>query len=516
MNEPENTAKQSEEGSSAAPIRVHVFGRTDVGLVREHNEDNFLVADLSTNNRSIKPEVREHDVGPRGTLFIVCDGMGGAAAGEVASQIGVDTIYEVMQAAEPQASDEDLARLLASAVREAGVRIFTAARLNRRQRGMGTTVTVAVLNGQRLLFGQVGDSRAYVIRGGAISQVTKDQSLVQQLIDAKQITEEEARNFDRSNIILQALGTMEDVHVDITSALLRRGDTLVMCSDGLSGLVSPGEILKTVSENEDPVEACRVLIEKARAGGGHDNITVIVARFDGEGLPPLGEEETLSYKKFEYAKSGDQLADTLSLEHHEDSSIRPIFESVELDQNEQLAGPPPPPPPPKNSLATPSPAPPVKVQSWRVLVAGALAGLLAGGAYVGYAFYKNQSISNPGLFYRHKTQNSGPQPKEDLQANTSMEPDLPTEASDVSTNSVPFPSENDSAGAREVSSKGGLDELPGLAPTPESEIVSPVQDGGAKLKPPGPVAAGVKPQGAVKKNRGQSTDKGVKLPDNPF
>jgi len=296
----ESTVDPVANGSTGVTVRV--FGRTDVGLVREHNEDNFLIADLTAGNRSIKPEVRTHEVGEQGTLFVVCDGMGGAAAGEVASRIGVDTIYEMMSRDRDPADPGKFARRLDEAIREAGTRIYTAARLNRGQRGMGTTVTAAVLAGERLVLGQVGDSRAYVVRHGRLVQVTKDQSLVQQLIDAKQLTEEEARNFERSNIILQALGTAEDVHVDVTSVVLRRGDALVMCSDGLSGLVEADEILAVVDQHEDPMEACRLLTEAACAHGGEDNITVIVARFDGEGLEPPGEGDDPHYEKYDFPR----------------------------------------------------------------------------------------------------------------------------------------------------------------------------------------------------------------------
>jgi protein phosphatase len=281
-------------------IVVRVFGRTDVGLVREHNEDNFLIADLTNANRSILPEVRTHRVGPRGTVFTVCDGMGGAAAGEVASRIGIDTIYETLQGGEPPVGDVGLARRLNEAICEAGTRIFTAAKLNRGQRGMGTTVTAAVLNGPRLIVGQVGDSRAHVIRRGVLVQVTKDQSLVQQLIDAKQLTHEEAKAFDRSNIILQALGTTEEVHVDVTSVALRRGDALVLCSDGLSGRVDPDVICRVVRDTDEPMDACRMLTELACENGGDDNITVIVARFEGAGLPECGDDDVVTYEPFAF------------------------------------------------------------------------------------------------------------------------------------------------------------------------------------------------------------------------
>jgi serine/threonine protein phosphatase PrpC len=281
-------------------IVVRVFGRTDVGLIREHNEDNFLIADLTNANRSILPEVRTHRIGPRGSVFTVCDGMGGAAAGEVASRIGIDTIYEILQGGEQPVGDVGLAQRLDTAICEAGTRIFTAAKLNRGQRGMGTTVTAAALSGPRLVIGQVGDSRAHIVRRGALVQVTKDQSLVQQLIDAKQLTHEEAKAFDRSNIILQALGTTEEVHVDMTSVALRRGDALVMCSDGLSGRVDSETICRIVVETDEPMDACRRLTELACENGGDDNITVIVARFDGAGLPECGENDVVAYERFEY------------------------------------------------------------------------------------------------------------------------------------------------------------------------------------------------------------------------
>ncbi|HUT79140.1 MAG TPA: Stp1/IreP family PP2C-type Ser/Thr phosphatase [Polyangia bacterium] len=310
MNDAGSETSQAPAVRGDTRITVRVFGRTDVGLVREHNEDNFLIADLTAGNRSIRPEVRTHNVGELGTLFVVCDGMGGAAAGEVASRIGVDTVHEMMQQEQAVTDDGQLAIWLEDAIREAGTRIYTAARLNRGQRGMGTTVTAAVLAGPRLVLGQVGDSRAHIIRQGRLVQVTKDQSLVQQLIDAKQLTEEEAKNFDRSNIILQALGTTEDVHVDVTSVLLRRGDALVMCSDGLSGPVEAAEIQRIVAEQDDPLEACRLLTEKACENGGDDNITVIVARFEGEGIEPPSDADELFYEKFSFSRVTETTART--------------------------------------------------------------------------------------------------------------------------------------------------------------------------------------------------------------
>jgi len=264
-------------------LKLRVFGRTDVGQIREHNEDNFLVADLTRKTRSLMEGDREQIVGERGTLLGVCDGMGGAAAGEVASQLAVDIIYEKLVQGDPPTDHDDLARRLVQAVEEAGMRIFNEARADRTRRGMGTTSTIAALMDGRLFVAQVGDSRAYVLRGDKFTQVSRDQSLVNQLIEAGQLTEEEAETFEHNNIILQALGTAETVQVDLTYVDLRRGDVLVMCSDGLSGMIRADDIRQVLVSVSDPLEACKVLTDRANQAGGHDNITVIVVRFDGEG-----------------------------------------------------------------------------------------------------------------------------------------------------------------------------------------------------------------------------------------
>ncbi|MBN2195907.1 MAG: Stp1/IreP family PP2C-type Ser/Thr phosphatase [Polyangiaceae bacterium] len=290
----------SDPGPSAdQEVRVHVFGRTDVGQIREHNEDNFLVADLTRRTRSLMEEDRHQVVGRAGTLFGVCDGMGGAAAGEVASQLAVDIIFERLTQGDPAQDHDDLARRLVSAVEAAGVRIFGEARADRTRRGMGTTATVAAMLDSRLFVAQVGDSRAYVLRQGKLNQVTRDQSLVNQLIEAGQLTEEEAETFEHNNIILQALGTAETVQVDLTYVDLCAGDTLLLCSDGLSGMIRADEIREVLTTVEDPLEACRVLTERANFAGGHDNITVIVARFEGSGVPDLTPEAPLpTYRKY--------------------------------------------------------------------------------------------------------------------------------------------------------------------------------------------------------------------------
>jgi protein phosphatase len=296
-------------------IKLRLFGRTDVGQIREHNEDNFLIADLTRGSRSLMEADREQVVGERGTVLGVCDGMGGAAAGEVASQLAVDIIYEKLSLSGPFDDHNDLARALVRAVEEAGVRIFSEARADRTRRGMGTTATIAALLDSRLFIAQVGDSRAYILRRGKLVQVSRDQSLVNQLIEAGQLTEEEAETFEHNNIILQALGTAETVQVDLTFVDLKRGDVILLCSDGLSGMIRSDEIREVLAGVPEPLEACRELTERANRAGGHDNITVIVAQFDGEGLSEAGEGSELVYQKYALPEVAPQ-ENTIRLSAH--------------------------------------------------------------------------------------------------------------------------------------------------------------------------------------------------------
>jgi protein phosphatase len=300
---PESAGSQGPERSRPTPavgdIRVRFFGRTDVGQIREHNEDNFLVADLTRKTRTLTEADRQFTVGPEGTILGVCDGMGGAAAGEVASQLAVDIIFEKMAEAGTPQNRDDFAHRLVSAVEAAGLRIFTEAKVDRARRGMGTTATIAGFIDDHLFLAQVGDSRGYVLRGERLVQVTRDQSLVNQLIEAGQLTEAEAETFEHNNIILQALGTADNVQVDLTYVVMRRGDTLLLCSDGLSGMVRFDDIRDVLLRVSDPLEACRLLTDRANAAGGHDNITVIVAQFDGESLgPPMPGDDELRYRKY--------------------------------------------------------------------------------------------------------------------------------------------------------------------------------------------------------------------------
>jgi PPM family protein phosphatase len=291
------------------PVQVSVFGKTDLGRSREHNEDTFLVADLSTGNASLHPEVRQHKVGPRGSLFMVADGMGGAAAGELASAMAADLIYHHLATAwvsDDDASADRFAYRMKEAVELANQKIYGYAREHPEVRGMGTTVTAAGVNGQDLYLAQIGDSRAYLVRNGEAIQLTKDQSLMQRLVDAGELTEEEAEQSERRNIILQALGPDPRVKVDLTRQTLRRGDTLIICSDGLSGLVKREEFPAIVADHPELADLCSALIDLANERGGPDNITVVTARFDGDGLPEPSASEGVGYAVYHLAAGDDE------------------------------------------------------------------------------------------------------------------------------------------------------------------------------------------------------------------
>ncbi|HEV8599813.1 MAG TPA: Stp1/IreP family PP2C-type Ser/Thr phosphatase [Gemmatimonadales bacterium] len=276
--------------SARGPVHVTVRARTDLGRTRDHNEDAFLVADLSARTTDLT-NGGLHKVGERGTVFLVADGMGGAAAGELASSMAADLIFRyLLQHADEvhSGNPEEFAQLLRGAVEAANQHIHTYSKEHPDVRGMGTTATVAGVVDSTLYLAQVGDSRGYLVRDGVATQITKDQSLMQRLVDAGELTEEEAEQSERRNIILQALGPDAKIRVDLTWQELRRGDTLVICSDGLSGQVKREEIAALLQRESDLDHLCDQLIAMANERGGPDNITVVLVRFDGEGLPPPG------------------------------------------------------------------------------------------------------------------------------------------------------------------------------------------------------------------------------------
>jgi len=284
-----------------APVVVQVFAQSDVGRTREHNEDSFIVVNLSEGEPLRFERLIEQPADPAATLFMVADGMGGAAAGEVASATAVDVVLRHLRerlADKKPPEPTELAAELTRAAEKANWSIFQQAVNKPELRGMGTTATIAALLNDTLYLAQVGDSRAYLIRSGAATQLTKDQSLMQKLIEAGELTEEEALLSERRNIILQALGPEANVKVDVTMQPLRRGDVLLLCSDGLSGLVRPDDMARIVEEELDLSIACDRLIAMANDQGGPDNITVVAARFEGRGLGEPRATDVVGYREF--------------------------------------------------------------------------------------------------------------------------------------------------------------------------------------------------------------------------
>jgi len=276
-------------------ISLTLYAQTDVGMVRSGNEDNFLILDLTTgtswtagDTTHQKPMVFSQ--GYYGSLLAVSDGMGGALAGEVASRLAVETVRDRMLQLQAHKAYGQLpfAERLRVAIEEANLLINGESVSNPEHKELGATFTAAGIHGDRVYFGQVGDSRAYLLRKGKIIRITKDQSLVQQLIDAGQITEEEAETHSYRNVILQALGAHGNVNVEVNSLKLLQGDTLVLCSDGLSGKVRADEIARLVQASHELGGACHGLIALANERGGEDNITVVIVQFSGSGLPGPG------------------------------------------------------------------------------------------------------------------------------------------------------------------------------------------------------------------------------------
>jgi protein phosphatase len=303
-----SAARMPTPAGNDAPVMVEVFAQSDVGRTREHNEDAFVVADLADATPLAFERVLRNAVGPAGHLFMVADGMGGAAAGELASETAVDVVLRYLREHWVPRRTSDAGAFVESLERAtdvANATIFRHASEHPELRGMGTTATVAGLLGDTLYLAQVGDSRAYLVRGGHARQITKDQSLMQKLIEAGEISEEEAEHNERRNIILQALGPEAAIKIDLTYQRVRRGDVLILCSDGLSGLVRAEEIGRAVVEEPDLQHVCRRLVQMANALGGPDNITVVAARFDGSGLAAPNDDDHVGHRL--YAVPGREL-----------------------------------------------------------------------------------------------------------------------------------------------------------------------------------------------------------------
>ncbi|HEY6039839.1 MAG TPA: protein phosphatase 2C domain-containing protein [Kofleriaceae bacterium] len=268
---------------------IRVAGRTDVGLKRQQNEDAFAIVDLGDPQRALTGEL---DVSGRRVLLAVSDGMGGHQAGEVASAIVIATLIKSLTAHATESPDH----ALELAIRDANQAVRAAAEAQDKQ-GMGATLTAVMIDGEDAWIAEVGDSRAYLLRKGQLRQLTRDQSFVQLLVDAGAITIEEAKTSPRKNVILQAIGTAPALTAAIGRLLLRRGDRLLVCCDGLSNELSDAELTALLAE-PDPAAASEHAIAQANAHGGNDNITAIIAHLGGDGIPETaaGEHITATYR----------------------------------------------------------------------------------------------------------------------------------------------------------------------------------------------------------------------------
>jgi serine/threonine protein phosphatase PrpC len=232
--------------------------RTDVGIVRSGNEDNYLM-------------LAEHGI------FIVADGMGGHAAGEVASEMAVRITSQAIGSLRGL-SDEEAGERVRTAIRAANDAIFERTLSEQDKRGMGTTATVLVLLPQRYLIGQVGDSRAYLFRNGRFQQLTKDHSYVQEQVDAGFLTPEQARYHPYSNVITRCVGASDNVEPDTYNGEVRTGDVYLVASDGLTGMVDDRRLQQLLFSRATPGRVVDALISEANGRGGLDNITAIVVQ----------------------------------------------------------------------------------------------------------------------------------------------------------------------------------------------------------------------------------------------
>jgi protein phosphatase len=253
------------------PMRIRYAGNTHVGMKRDHNEDSLCIC-------------------PEENIYIVADGMGGHASGEVASQMAVETLAKFFK---ETAEDESITwpfkmdrdrmyqenRLITS-IKLSNRRIFESAVANQRQKGMGTTIVAVSFTETEVFAAHVGDSRVYRLRGKDLVQITEDHSLLNDYIKMKDLTPEEIENFPHKNVIVRALGMKDTVQVDVCQEEPQHGDIYLLCSDGLNGMIDDEKIRSTVVECDDDLElACNRLIQAANEAGGTDNVTVVIAQY---------------------------------------------------------------------------------------------------------------------------------------------------------------------------------------------------------------------------------------------
>ncbi|MDP9037471.1 MAG: protein phosphatase 2C domain-containing protein [Myxococcota bacterium] len=270
-------------------VSLVVYGETDVGLVRAKNEDAFVIMDLTSGAAVHPKQMTRCDVGERGVLMAVSDGIGGHQAGEVASALVIESLCREM--ASVYAGESSEVRLERATV-EANREVWQASQFPGRE-NMGATLTALFVCGRTAFVAEVGDSRAYLLRGGLIAQVTRDQSYVQLLVDAGAMSLDQAKTSGLSNVVLQAMGLKPEISVALGKIELRERDCLVLCSDGLTNKLRDEELRQTILAAPRLDVAGAQLVAAAKARGGEDNITAIVAGVSGD-LPPLVSGESIA------------------------------------------------------------------------------------------------------------------------------------------------------------------------------------------------------------------------------
>jgi PPM family protein phosphatase len=284
---------------------------THPGHVRKNNEDAYLLSALDGEEPIINATARALKVGDAGLLVAVADGMGGAAAGEVASREGLAAVALFLfghwgRLAPASAVEGELLKALETAVERASDAVLRYSDDDRTARGMGSTLTAAVIWNGCAYFAQVGDSRAYLVRQGGLHQITEDQTLVNDLVAQGSLTREQARVHPQRNMITQALGSPQPLRVVLSRLVLCRGDRLLCCSDGLHGEVPDAHILAVLSQGLSPRRSLELLVEEALAHGGRDNITGVLLSLNDPGLdlPEPGEELDLVQPSAEALRPG--------------------------------------------------------------------------------------------------------------------------------------------------------------------------------------------------------------------
>jgi PPM family protein phosphatase len=273
-------------------ITITFAALSDVGRTRSNNEDAFQLTDLSAGvTFEASPSNGQIKIGERGALLALSDGMGGHAAGEVASALVIESLRTTLQASSSGPTEQRLE----DAVRRANANVIAAAKTKGRH-GMGATLTAVLVDEASAYVAEVGDSRAYLLRSGRLKQLTRDQSLVQLMLEQGLIDAAEAEQSPKKNILLQAMGINDEVQAAIGQVSLRRGDKLLLCSDGISNAMSHQELCEILAQS-GPWPACAHLIQLANDRGGEDNLTAVVALFEGSSLasPEANESVTATF-----------------------------------------------------------------------------------------------------------------------------------------------------------------------------------------------------------------------------